>query len=364
MERHSCGRARTLCGKCVPCFEKSVASAFHGLRERHIEYSNQNDSPALLTFLKCGKHKLWKCLVPECGHTFVATCNKVLGAAKTNCPYCCLQKMCDCTRCTERSVASALERLRVLGIDYSADNTIAASLTARRSNQLRSWKCLNVQCNHTFSATSNNIVSESSGCPFCSTPSRKLCDCAVCFSKTIAADEEDLRSRNIKYSDENAVPAKSVFRFSNAIYIWKCINPDCMHSFKSTAGNITAGHGCSYCCNTHRSLCECMLCFAKSVGGAKDELSRRQLEYSDDNTVPAHLTAKQTNTKNLAVFSMHAYIQCSVWKCTGFKEIGVPILQTQVRTTGFSDIGTELWTRLCGTSIPSGVVPEQQIPPL
>lgn len=131
-------------------------------------------------------------------------------------------------------------------------------------------------CNHLFVSTPGKM--SAANCPFCSVPPKRMCekeDCIKCFEKTIASEE--LKD---KWSENNEVTPRQVFKGSNTKYKFICSNEKCGHEYEKCFVKKT---GCPYCTKGGRKLCDagagaCKICYKTSFA-----LSHRAKFWSPKN---------------------------------------------------------------------------------
>ena len=148
------------------------------------------------------------------------------------------------------------------------------------------FKCTKPECKHEFTAAPNGIMR--SGCPYCSSPPKRLCgkeDCRTCWAKSLASKADELAERNLKYSGEQ--DARTVFTNQNSKTLFRCTKAECAHSFSAAPNAINnkiSGTGCPFCSVPSQRLCGqeyCKPCWEKSLASKADALAARFLKYSD-----------------------------------------------------------------------------------
>jgi very-short-patch-repair endonuclease len=145
-------------------------------------------------------------------------------------------------------------------------NTKNKNITPRqvfKGSPSKYWFKCNI-CFHSFN-TSLNDVNSGYWCPYCASPSRKLCnsnECKLCFNKSFASHEKSIYWSN---KNKNIIP-RNVFKISGKKYWFNC--NICDHNFDNSLANIVRLNSwCPYCALPSRKLCndnECKLCFNKS----------------------------------------------------------------------------------------------------
>lgn len=172
-------------------------------------------------------------------------------------PACNSRFMCgDCDRCEPLSFASD---------EYSANwNNVLNDRTPRqvfKASLVKYWfDC--PDCKHTFDASTANIC-KGRRCPYCSSPTKKLCDdetCEHCLKNSFAS-----HPRSAFLLDES-VNARQIFLNSNSVFTFHC--DDCNHDYRmSPASIMSKKSNCPFCCKPSKMLCEdpnCDHCFQKS----------------------------------------------------------------------------------------------------
>lgn len=161
----------------------------------------------------------------------------------------------DCEKCFPRSFASH-EKAEFWS---SQNEKTAREVLKGNSSKEFLFDCNN--CNHTFSAILSNIT-KGRWCPYCSIPSKKLCDdkdCDHCFNKSFASHE-----KAEFWDKKNDFKPRDVLKGSGKEYRFKC--GDCKHVFEK-ALNKTSTRWCPYCSSPPQKLCDkkkCTHCFNNS----------------------------------------------------------------------------------------------------
>jgi hypothetical protein len=140
---------------------------------------------------------------------------------------------------------------------------IIDNIDSRQISKFSSLK-INFKCNDCNHVFISRIFSISNGCscPYCSIPSRLLCennDCKSCFERSFASHEKS------KFWDKNKNKTEPRFISKNSmIFFWFTCN--CLHSFEKTPNCInTQNSFCPYCGNKYLcSKLDCLSCFNKS----------------------------------------------------------------------------------------------------
>ncbi len=174
---------------------------------------------------------------------------------KCNGNYHKLCKIEECQKCYDKSFASS-DKVKY----WSQTNIKSPRCVCKRSNFKYWFNC--DQCGHTFSNDLNSIT-RGRWCSFCGND--QLCQldtCQICFNKSFASVDKALY-----WSQINIVLPRSVFKYSNKKYWFKC--DVCFHTFETQLNNISSGKWCHYCSN--HKLCEdstCQICFNKSFASS------------------------------------------------------------------------------------------------
>jgi very-short-patch-repair endonuclease len=237
---------------CKSCHEKSFAS-----HEKSKFWSDKNGDIKPREVFKSAKNKYW--FICECGHQFESSLNSIGGIIATWCPYCANKKLCDnedCKSCHEKSFASH-EKSKY----WSDKNGDIKPRKVFKSSSAKYW--LSCECGHDFESALSEITGHhNTWCPYCSNPSKKLCDnedCQSCREKSFASHEKS-KYWSDKNVDENGIiiNPRQVFKFSGIKYWFIC---ECGHDFESNLNNISGlNRWCPICVNkTERKLYEHLL---------------------------------------------------------------------------------------------------------
>lgn len=182
----------------------------------------------------------------------------------------------ECTSCLDRSLASNKSVVDA----WSPRNGLIKPINILNWSHKKFWlTCLN--CAHDYPISGLN-ASSNKGCPYCSVPTKKLCEdtnCTNCFTKSFAS-----HPRSAEWSATNPKTARMTFLNQNAVADFTC--KVCLHGLKISPSGVNIGHWCSYCAN--QKLCEdeeCQMCFDKSMAShpssefwsARNELKPRQV---------------------------------------------------------------------------------------
>jgi very-short-patch-repair endonuclease len=250
------GNSKKLCGAedCNRCFDRSFAS-----HPKAIYWSDKNDATPRSVFKGSDKKYWFDCDV--CNHEFEVSPNKITSGNNW-CPYCCSapKKLCDnddCDLCFNNSFLSHNK-----SEFWSVKNKNSPREVFKGSNSKYWFDC--GICKHEFEANLCNITSKHLiWCPYCSNPSKKLCDnddCDHCFNNSFLSHE-----RSESWSAKNGITAREVFKSSGTKYWFDC--DICKHEFEIQLYSVTSKipRWCPYCAN--RKLCDnddCNYCFNNS----------------------------------------------------------------------------------------------------
>lgn len=145
------------------------------------------------------------------------------------------------------------------------------------------------KCNHDF-LTNPHSISKGSWCPYCSVPTRKLCDdkkCTYCYKKSVASHK-----KSCYWSKQNIMLPRMILLTSQKKFWFDC--EKCMHTFLMSPSSIYFKNTwCPYCAN--QKLCgdiDCLLCFNKSFA------SHEKVKYWKlKNDILPHLVFKHSGKK-------------------------------------------------------------------
>lgn len=180
---------------------------------------------------------LFKC--PNCNHEYEQVLYTIKN--KYRCPYCSSppKNLCsdmDCIECYNKSFSS-YEKSK-----YWYDNNIIPRFVFKFSTKKYKFKCN--ECNHIFIDTPNHI-SSNRWCPYCSIPTKLLCndiECLFCLNKSFA-----IHPMAKNWSNKNSNKPREVTRFSNKKYIFNC--NICLYEFNVSLNSILYNIYCPLCIN-------------------------------------------------------------------------------------------------------------------
>jgi hypothetical protein len=234
---------------CKQCYDKSFASS-----NKAQYWSDKNKLKSREVFKSTNKKYIFDC---DCGHEFESQLNSISNGNKW-CPYCSNKKLCDddCKQCYEKSFASNIDKSQY----WSYKNDKEPREVFKSANNKYIFEC---ECGHEFESALNHI-SNGKWCPYCSNPSKQLCDnndCKQCYEKSFASNIDKVQY----WSYKNDKEPRDVFKSSHKKYIFEC---ECGHEFKSQLDSITNDSWCSYCAN--QKLCDddCKQCYEKSFASS------------------------------------------------------------------------------------------------
>ena len=137
------------------------------------------------------------------------------------------------------------------------------------------------KCKHDFDSTPRGIY-KGSWCPYCSIPSKKLCEdetCKHCLDKSFASHE---KAENWHPTKNNKNP-REVLKGSSQNYWFTCSN--CEHDYDMLLPNVVKNQGCPYCSGRRRCNDKnCKHCFENSF--ASHEKSKFWHPIKNGNTKP------------------------------------------------------------------------------
>lgn len=135
---------------------------------------------------------------------------------------------------------------------WSDKNTISIDNISLYTKKKYWFKCKDCP-HHFFTIVGNFIRNNGNGCHYCS--SKKLCDCKLCFDKSLASHH---LSKNII---DKSLDLKQIFKGTEKKFEIKC--EKCNHTSKRRPNRF---HMCNYC--NGNSLCgleiKCNICFKQS----------------------------------------------------------------------------------------------------
>lgn len=172
------------------------------------------------------------------------------------------RKLCsyDCDLCFSRSVESSDN-----GYLFDTEtNGVAPRQVFKNTEKEYMFYC--EVCDHRFPAITKNVCR--AGCPFCATPTKRLCekeDCIICPPKSFLASD-----RHPQWHPDNDKTPRQVPLNSHTKYKFTCDNENCKHTFWAGLNKVSSGTWCPHCGPT-RKICddpECPICrktsFAKN----------------------------------------------------------------------------------------------------
>ena len=120
---------------------------------------------------------------------------------------------------------------------------------ARCSEAPKLWKCSKFECHIWESDIKDRTVikktGRAQGCPYCSSPMKKICDCGKCNSKSVYVTHPYLQKEIVgnpeilkKYSSGSGKELK-----------WKCLEKDCKNEWSTSITSRCTGSGCPSCIN-------------------------------------------------------------------------------------------------------------------
>ena len=231
-------------------YESSFAS-----HERSKCWSSRNERVPRNVCRASGEKFWFDCDV--CNHSFQKNLDNIQKGVW--CPYCTNQKLCEddyCIQCKNNSFASH-EKSHC----WSQKNGDITSRQVFKSSNKKYWLDCD-KCPHSFE-TKLSSITNGGWCPYCSSPSKQLCediDCMHCKANSFASHE---KSQHWSQKNGEIIP-RQVFKSSSTKKYWFDCNK-CSHSFDAILSSVTNGTWCPYC--TNQILCadtNCMHCEANS----------------------------------------------------------------------------------------------------
>ena len=217
---------------CKYCLKKSFKS-----HEKSKYWSTRNIGKPRDYFLNCNKKFWFDC--DNCKHDFNTSLNNIVNLNRW-CPYCSNQKLCnneDCDDCFQKSFESH-EKSKF----WSKKNIDVKPRDYFLNCNSKFWfDCY--KCKHDFEVSLNNIVSNNSWCPYCATPSNKLCDnenCNDCFQKSFKSHK---KSKFWDYKNNDGNP-RDYFKNSTKKFWFICENN---HRFEASLHSINKNQWCPLC---------------------------------------------------------------------------------------------------------------------
>ena len=251
------------------------------------------------------KRGKWKCLKNSKCHVWETMIAKRTGE-KTGCPYCSGHRVCPCEECGTslyythphlrkfwygdiedmKKVSHGSEVMGNWICDENSDHTWLASIYnvsslesrcpycnggtnkvmeedsvyhdkrlrdlwdgdidemkkfCKNSQTPKKWRCIDFPC-HVWEALIKDMFS-GQGCPFCSKPQKRICDCGECESNSVYVTHPHLIDEIV--GDPNVL--KSVTPGSGQSFHFKCHT--CSNIWETMITLRTKGHGCPSCRN-------------------------------------------------------------------------------------------------------------------
>ena len=228
---------RYMCGRCDKCYERCF--------EKHpfsIFWSEQNTTSPRLVFAQSIKKYWFDCNI--CKHSFDTSPANI--SKGKGCPYCSkpCKKLCateDCEWCFKNSFASSTHAAEW------GENALQPRQVFLCSNQKANFLCKD--CNHTFSMMPNDVT-QGVWCPYCSWPTKAMCDkvdCVHCFSRSFASC---VRAAN--WCPLNEKKPRDYFLFSHNKVSFVC--DACDTRFSAALSDVASGKFCSVCRNKTEKL--------------------------------------------------------------------------------------------------------------
>jgi len=228
--------------KCSVCFEKSFASHEKSI---HWHPTKNGDKKPRDYSISCGKKVWFKC--DKCPHEFEQTIAHVTCKERpTWCPECWKRKRENIHYTPETFEKSFASHEKSIHWHPIKNGDKKPRDFFKRSDKICWFKCDN--CPHDFPKTLSEITridGKSSWCPYCSIPTKKICNennCKHCFERSFASHELCKFWDYIK--NKNTIP-RNVIKSSCSEYYFICKE---MHSYKSAPATIVnMNSGCPIC---------------------------------------------------------------------------------------------------------------------
>lgn len=168
----------------------------------------------------------------------------------------------------EKSCASNPELVKI----WHTQNEFNPEQVYLKSGKIIKWSCFT--CNHIYEQKPDTKYRKNTGCPYCSSPSQKLCkniECDDCFNKTCASNNKYMK----KWNDEK--DPRQIFLQSNTVINWKC--NICKHNYEQRPADKFRGRDCPYCAIPSRIICgKCDLYINKSCASKYLEIWNDELD--------------------------------------------------------------------------------------
>jgi hypothetical protein len=228
---------------CDVCFDRSFAS--HPRANCWSDTNNVDPRDVMKN-----THKEYDFWCSKCKHIFSMRLDSVVKGHW--CSYCNGDALCEdneCDFCHDVSFAS-----HPRADCWSPENELTARQVRKNSNKKHLLDCKG--CFHTFEGILCNIVLNGAWCPYCSNPTRKLCEddeCQHCFDNAFASHP---RSKN--WHPSNDTTPRMTFKNSHVKRMFTC---DEGHKFVTSPNHIVScNNWCPVCKNkTERKLYEWLL---------------------------------------------------------------------------------------------------------
>jgi very-short-patch-repair endonuclease len=236
--KYCCEGYSELCNKvsngCDYCYKRSLIS-----HERARKcYLIENKIPIHNILLHSNTKVKFKC--DKCFHNFEMSPDNIVKGKWDD--YCNNngRTLCDvneCTYCYNKSFASHKKSKYIINENPRK--------IMKHSGNSYNFSCFD--CKHTFTMRIADITGEqSSWCPYCSIPTKKLCDklteCLHCFERSFASHP---MSKFWDYKKNEIIP-RNICKSANSNYNFICKNN---HNFLQSPGHIMEGKWCPNCKN-------------------------------------------------------------------------------------------------------------------
>jgi len=178
------------------------------------------------------RYAMWRCPKTNCKnkclHTYVARINSITCACPNGCPFCSGRKYCYCNS-LEGRCPSIVQKYW----DFQANGDLKPSDVSQNSHKKVHWKCPDTTCDHhKWQASVTNFAGQKQGCPFCSSPPKRFCECFCLFT-----EHSDLIEHEWDYQKNKDLDFWSLGPQSNKKAHWICRK--CKFEWQATISNRT-----------------------------------------------------------------------------------------------------------------------------
>jgi len=177
----------------------------------------------------------WRCSVQDCGHRWQA----IVGSRTrgVGCPKCGRKRK----PARGRSLADRFPELIVEWDDER--NPMTPRDVAAMGNKKVWWRCSVQGCGHRWQSVVGNRT-RGRGCPACAGKTVKATNSLAATHPDVAAQWDYDRNQSLTPDAVSAGSRRKVW--------WRCLEPDCGHSWSVRVKNRTGGSGCPKCARRRR----------------------------------------------------------------------------------------------------------------